>query len=579
MLLRPAACVRGHMQQRREDYGSLESGSNGVAEIRNRRWIQVVQLLASCGTAVLVFWLGYQKHAQQLTELDSTSSVSVFFFSDVHVDPYYSDKPGDAEAGTCRPAACMQTPGGKHCPVDLSHTNAKMPKLGCDPPISLLHSALEYAKSLNSEPAFVAYGGDSSAHNIADADMINTVQKTVLSTIHEAFPFTQIVCALGNNDLVPNGIVSASELKRNTELLAAHGNFAPQLPIDMDSFRSGGFYAHKIESIALVVVVLNTNLWTERHNSQEFVDLTVADNQLVWFEAQLKTALHSGMKVLVLGHTPFGIFYGKNDWATRYESSYYASCDRYSDVIIGQIYGHHSKELIRSIDSSIGGVVTVGMNSAVIAYIVKHGPAFVRTMPDKYMKPPSAAYHCTRTITLQTQYRQSVNPGFSHITYDTKAKVISKMEVHYLDIAKMGLTKGSSDDDDDDICNTTGQSFNIKACLKQHWKHMYSFTVSVMLYNYGKIQDESNVSNTKVHLTTDEHYGVDDVSTASLRKAQHLIATSSRYSSYYRSISRGFYSGVTAACDVGAASLDDEQECIAQRCKWDATHDCITDVE
>eukprot|EP00953_Heterococcus_sp_UTEX-ZZ885_P038294 19657-Heterococcus_DN1.PRE.4 len=537
------------MQQRRENYGSLESGSNGLAEIKaeikNRRWIQ--------------------KHAQQLTELDSTSSVSFFFFSDVHVDPYYSDKPEDAEAGTCRPAACMQTPGGKHCPIDLSYTNAKMPKLGCDPPISLLHSALEYAKSLNSEPAFVAYGGDSSAHNIADADMINTVQKTVLSTIHEAFPDTQIVCALGNNDLVPNGIVSDGELKRNTELLAAHGNFAPQLSIDMDSFRTGGFYAQKIESIALVVVVLNTNLWTERHNSQEFVDLTVADNQLVWFEAQLKTALHSGMKVLVLGHTPFGIFYGKNDWATRYESSYYASCNRYSDVIIGQIYGHHSKELIRSIDSSIGGVVTVGLT-------------------------PAGGHGIKMSI---NKYRQSVNPGFSHITYDTKAEVISKMEVHYLDIAKMGSTKGSSDDDDDDICNTTGQSFNIKACLKQHWKHMYSFTVSVMLYNYGKIQDESNVSNTKVHLTTDvfamhmlcvrysrpEHYGVDDVSTASLRKAQHLIATSSRYSSYYRSISRGFYSGVTAACDVGAASLDDEQECIAQRCKWDASHDCITDVE
>jgi hypothetical protein len=363
-----------------------------------------VQLLASCGTAFLVFWIGYQKHAQQLTEPDSASSVSFFFFSDAHVDPYYSDKPEDAEAGqcvavkqvfmcfhkhcpnlcellkglvapcvlrsistqlgTCRPAACMQTPGGKHCPVDLSYTNAKMPKLGCDPPISLLHSALEYAKSLNSEPAFVAYGGDSSAHNIADADMINTVQKTVLSTIHEAFPDTQVVCALGNNDLVPNGIVSDGELKRNTELLAAHGNFAPQLSIDMDSFRTGGVYAQKIESIALVVVVLNTNLWTERHNSQEFVDLTIADNQLVWFEAQLKIASHSGMKVLVLGHTPSGIFYGKNDWALRYESSYYASCSRNSDVIIGQIYGHHSKELIRSIDSSIGGVVTVGMNPA-----------------------------------------------------------------------------------------------------------------------------------------------------------------------------------------------------------------------
>jgi hypothetical protein len=49
-----------------------------------------------------VFWLGYQKHAQLVTELDSTSSrVSFFFFSDVHVDPYYSDKPGDAEAGQC----------------------------------------------------------------------------------------------------------------------------------------------------------------------------------------------------------------------------------------------------------------------------------------------------------------------------------------------------------------------------------------------------------------------------------------------------------------------------------------------
>jgi hypothetical protein len=224
--------------------------------------------------------------------------------------------------------------------------------------------------------------------------------------------------------------------------------------------------------------------------------------------------------------------------------------------------------------------------------------------------PNYALLHIIVLAPLQTQYRQSVNPGFSHITYDTKAKVISKMEVHYLDIAKMGLTKGSSDDDDDNICTTTGQAFNIKACLKQHCKHMYSFTVSVMLYNYGKIQDESNVSNTKVHLTTDvftmhvlcvrysrpitficmsvcvsidqllqEHYGVDDVSTASLQQAQHLIATNSRYSSYYRSLSRGFYSGVTAACDVGAASLDDEQECIAQRCKWDASHDCITDVE
>jgi hypothetical protein len=39
-LLRPFVSFDTHMQ-RREDYGSLESGSNGVAEIRNRRWIQV----------------------------------------------------------------------------------------------------------------------------------------------------------------------------------------------------------------------------------------------------------------------------------------------------------------------------------------------------------------------------------------------------------------------------------------------------------------------------------------------------------------------------------------------------------
>jgi hypothetical protein len=60
----------------------------------------------------------------------------------------------------------------------------------------------------------------------------------------------------------------------------------------------------------------------------------------------------------------FDILTIQNDWATRYESSYYASCNNYSNVIIGQIYGHHSKELTRSINDSIGGVVTVGMNPA-----------------------------------------------------------------------------------------------------------------------------------------------------------------------------------------------------------------------
>ena len=85
-----------------------------------------------------------------------------------------------------------------------------MPQLGCDPPVSLLHSALEYAKSLNPEPAFLLYGGDSSAHNIDDAAMINTVQQTVLRRMQQTFPNTQIIVALGNNDLVPDVSVMMS---------------------------------------------------------------------------------------------------------------------------------------------------------------------------------------------------------------------------------------------------------------------------------------------------------------------------------------------------------------------------------
>ena len=143
------------------------------------------------------------------------------WLSDAHYDPYYGTNCAFS-SGNFGDVFCNDTdawPSGQH---------------GCDSPAALVQDALDFAREVATQPEFVVVSGDSVRHGVDklycdeefreggeghdDASVIkaahadfhpNAMKKAaeiaggLAEMIAEAFPETEVILALGNNDVVP----------------------------------------------------------------------------------------------------------------------------------------------------------------------------------------------------------------------------------------------------------------------------------------------------------------------------------------------------------------------------------------
>lgn len=316
------------------------------------------------------------------------------WLSDVHFDPFYS---------TLTAFKAAYYPGA-NCQNDDA---PPLGRYGCDSARPLVQSALEHAINLTtggdapySTPAFVVLSGDSIRHGVdqlfaggdfkegaearsnSTSNSSNTaVEDAAASTYHAqamdaagdilnelvsmvgaAFPESEIIVSLGNNDVVPDyylelydeggddlslgsttltpqtagmlGVLYNALSRGQTENATNAPDGLPGTnPVLLESgdettFLHGGYYSRTVHNGALTILSLNTVLYSnyfvspeQHHQRQE--PLPGADDpghQFAWMKTVLSGCRVRGSQAIIVGHIPpaVGSFRHTQLWKEQY---------------------------------------------------------------------------------------------------------------------------------------------------------------------------------------------------------------------------------------------------------------------
>lgn len=247
------------------------------------------------------------------------ADLKFFVFSDIHVDILYKEN-------YSKEFQCHQESIKPDLDVHPTPTDDIKPigRFGCDPPIRLIESAFNYAKSINKDPDFIIITGDFIGHYTAiiltdsnqylplyNMEMIFATYSQIMQSLKELFPNTKIIPVIGNNDgyhdyQVPKGIDGRILMD------FLYGIFSELVEIP-EEFLTGGYYSIVVASYE--VVVLNTNyfnVWGKEDNEAEAME------ELSWLDRKLKSSMGG---VILTMHIPPGINiyqFGSVSWKREY---------------------------------------------------------------------------------------------------------------------------------------------------------------------------------------------------------------------------------------------------------------------
>ena len=288
-------------------------------------------------------------------------------FSDLHLDFLYS-------VGGNASNLCHAFAGGELKKEKDGSSVGAAGVYGCDSPPLLALSSLEAMAALQPNVSLILWTGDSAPHWRAsppDQDYIANVTSLVFTRLSELFPGVPVVPAVGNHDISPpdqwpeGGPAYAS--------LWGPGGFSNQVPSgEKDSFLSCGFYS--TVAAGLNFLVLNTNLYLRDHE----VGGNDPCGQLKWLEERLvETEQRVDGKVFIVGHVPPGgqSWTSPNDTVKELHERFLRLLVRFSDVIVGQLYGHTHTDSFRLIRSEKGKPVGLSLLQGSVSPITGCNPS------------------------------------------------------------------------------------------------------------------------------------------------------------------------------------------------------------
>lgn len=248
--------------------------------------------------------------------------------TDIHVDLKYS--PG-SEAACSKPPCCRKASDPSQ-PIQTAAS--AVGEYQCDTSPPLLQSALEAAKSML--PDVIFWTGDTAPHHpyTTQQDVLDALEHVTQQLLRE-LPGVSVFPSLGNYDFVP--LHSDPGPPLNQWLLRPAADlFSAWLPEEaLSTFKYAGYYEVKVKE-GLRVVALNTQMCHVR-NLFQFVDDTLAKEQLAWLEGVLHRAQGNNERVLITGHIPPGMFGGC--WG-RASKEYELLLFKYKGALAGQVFGH-----------------------------------------------------------------------------------------------------------------------------------------------------------------------------------------------------------------------------------------------
>lgn len=332
------------------------------------------------------------------------------WLSDIHFDPHYSTSKA-FQSSSYKNAGCK------------SDDAIPMGKYGCDSTRHLVQSALEYGINITSartpsKPAFVIVSGDSirhgvnqlfnkhdfneggearsnnataasaaveeaanSSYHVAAMNAAGEILNDAVTMIKDAFPDTEVIVSVGNNDIVPDyylrlqdesaplgksnltpevsGMVGVlfNALSNNAE-----GSTATKLETPMVleetpkkailtardgwTYLRGGYYSRTVHNGSLTILSLNTILYSGYFSPAPQNDMDPGW-QFTWMKQVLSNCRDNGTQAIIVGHIPpaVGSYRHTQLWDEMHIQTYYDIVKEFDEVIIGQLFGHlHSDE-------------------------------------------------------------------------------------------------------------------------------------------------------------------------------------------------------------------------------------------
>lgn len=223
----------------------------------------------------------------------------------------------------------------------------------CDSPLALVVSAVKAMKTIEPNPDFILWTGDSIPHIKNSDNSMKKVYEVIANMTHllkEVFDNVTIYPTIGNHDAFPSNQIPADEGRDYYDQLlkASHWNILLK-PEDQDQFLKGGFYSCLIHP-GLRLLSLNTNLYYVL--DKENVAKPDPANQFQWLDQQLRYASDHGEKIIIMAHVPPGGF----ERSMNITWMYPAFNDRlveilmkHNHVISSQIFGHEHTDSFKII--------------------------------------------------------------------------------------------------------------------------------------------------------------------------------------------------------------------------------------
>ncbi|RLN77274.1 hypothetical protein BBJ28_00004745 [Nothophytophthora sp. Chile5] len=223
---------------------------------------------------------------------------------------------------------------------------------GEDAPISLLVSALEYAKHFLPDPDFFLYTGDHAVHGELSDEYLAEVVQTNVETMAEYYSANgtslDITAIIGNADTSPDYTMNVTdpEVEENPTIALLSGAWDDTLSkSNLDMFNHRGYLAYDFDA-NLVVLTLNTLPYSPSHLPDTS---TMPDpfEQFEWLNASLLELRSNSKFAYIVGHIPpiIDSYSGAPQWNETYIKTYKQIVDTYADVIKAQLFGHvHSIE-------------------------------------------------------------------------------------------------------------------------------------------------------------------------------------------------------------------------------------------
>ncbi|KAG7379744.1 Acid sphingomyelinase-like phosphodiesterase 3b [Phytophthora pseudosyringae] len=234
---------------------------------------------------------------------------------------------------------------------------------GDDAPISLLVSALEYAKKLLPDPDFFLYTGDHAVHGeLSDEYLAEAVEENV-ETMAEYYSTADndtvldVTAIIGNADTSPDYTMNVTdpETEENPTIALISGAWNNTMSkSNLDWFNRHGYLAYALDE-NLVVITLNTLPYSPQHlpDTSKVPD---PFEQFEWLNASLSELRGAGKLAYIVGHIPpiIDSYSGSPMWNDTYIKTYKQIVSQYTDIIKAQFFGHvHSIEFRLPLSSGL----------------------------------------------------------------------------------------------------------------------------------------------------------------------------------------------------------------------------------